>query len=205
MAFTATHLRHALDMADQAGVDSFEDLMWGSIYPDSRYLTGVDRKRTHKNPRWRMQNFISLSSFEKGIALHEFYDTQSKKKLSSLSRSAPGKLAAFTEKWKYQTALKFIEDQQSLDVLGDAVVSVLQDLTDLQRYRDSLITFYSGNVPYETRLRRLETSWPIPADVMEDVIRIMKSRSKKTHTTLRELYPWILQKTKDNNPLNDFV
>lgn len=47
MALAATHMRLALDMADRYPVNNFSEFISGTIYPDSRWITGIDRNLTH--------------------------------------------------------------------------------------------------------------------------------------------------------------
>lgn len=41
MALEATHLRFALDLLPKLEVKDINDYLAGSIYPDSRYTTGI--------------------------------------------------------------------------------------------------------------------------------------------------------------------
>lgn len=47
MALPATHIRFAAAIADRLNVADGRAYLSGTLYPDSRWLTGVDRKRTH--------------------------------------------------------------------------------------------------------------------------------------------------------------
>ena len=47
MALAATHIRLAIDMAGRYPIKRFSEFISGTIYPDSRWLTGIDRDLTH--------------------------------------------------------------------------------------------------------------------------------------------------------------
>jgi hypothetical protein len=47
MALPATHLRFAADLTDQLVVSDWSAHLSGTLYPDSRWVTGVDRHQTH--------------------------------------------------------------------------------------------------------------------------------------------------------------
>ena len=47
MALPATHIRFAIAIADRLDVSDERAYLSGTLYPDSRWLTGIDRKRTH--------------------------------------------------------------------------------------------------------------------------------------------------------------
>ena len=47
MALEATHMRFALDLKNKYQVRNIKKYIVGTIYPDSRYLSGIDRTLTH--------------------------------------------------------------------------------------------------------------------------------------------------------------
>jgi hypothetical protein len=47
LALPATHIRFAVSVADRLPVADMGAYLSGTVYPDSRWLTGVDRKQTH--------------------------------------------------------------------------------------------------------------------------------------------------------------
>ena len=49
MAFTATHIKFALDFKDKYDIKDLSHYLSGAIYPDSRYVTGIDRNLTHNS------------------------------------------------------------------------------------------------------------------------------------------------------------
>lgn len=49
MALPITHIRFALDFKDKYKISNLSYYLSGAIYPDSRYLTGIDRVLTHND------------------------------------------------------------------------------------------------------------------------------------------------------------
>ena len=47
MALPATHIRFAAALSERLSVANMPAYLSGTLYPDSRWLTGVDRKQTH--------------------------------------------------------------------------------------------------------------------------------------------------------------
>jgi len=113
MALEASHIRFALDIKDKLGVIDLDKYISGSIYPDSRYVTGIERQLTH--PKELLEKDIGkLSDFEKGWYTHLLYD----KILKSYTTTALASLFADIgntevinmELWIRLTSLKILQD-----------------------------------------------------------------------------------------------
>ena len=72
MALEATHIRFAFDLKDVYDVSDIDAFVSGSIYPDSRYVTGIDRLATHpegylNDPefKYRLNNMREINLVEK--------------------------------------------------------------------------------------------------------------------------------------------
>ncbi|HSO18458.1 MAG TPA: hypothetical protein VLT88_03310 [Desulfosarcina sp.] len=68
MALPATHIRFAATAADRLGVTDMGAYLSGTLYPDSRWVTGIDRRRTHA-PRCLDPDFAS-DDFTLGWHMH---------------------------------------------------------------------------------------------------------------------------------------
>lgn len=119
MALEATHIRFALDVRDLFRVNSLDQYLSGSIYPDSRYVSGIDRKLTHDKSQMG-RNFWGADDFRKGWASHILYDDL-----------------------QYHVHIDWFKDYLkkggSLDTGGDEWVTVtalkiLQEISDLQQF-----------------------------------------------------------------------
>jgi hypothetical protein len=109
MALTATHLRFALEMKDELHVQNFEQYLSGTMYPDSRYSTGVAREVTHDESLF-VGDLLAMDDFRKGWAMHLACDRAQGEAMNQLfpeevSLTMPGE-----EGWIFRTALKVLED-----------------------------------------------------------------------------------------------
>lgn len=113
MALEASHIRFALDIKDKLEVKDIKKYVSGVVYPDSRYVTKINRELTH--PQELLDNHYShLDDFNKGCYAHLFYDkllldytkeTLSKMFLDVESFQDPGQ-----ELWIRLTSLKILQD-----------------------------------------------------------------------------------------------
>lgn len=117
MALEATHIRFALDLKEKYKILDFKKYVSGTIYPDSRYVTGIDRILTHPKDylNW---NFETISDFKKGWFVHLLTDKiQWLVTKEKIPQAFEGEIGQGSEVWIKHTALK-----------------VLQDINDLGRY-----------------------------------------------------------------------
>jgi hypothetical protein len=72
MAFAVTHIRYAVDTSRDQNIKDWDAYISGALYPDSRYVTGVDRRLTH-----RLENMPprkKWDDFHRGWAAHIICD-----------------------------------------------------------------------------------------------------------------------------------
>jgi len=72
MALEATHIRFALDIIDKYNIENIEKYISGSIYPDSRYVTKINREYTHNNDILHPE--FANTDFKKGWQAHQVCD-----------------------------------------------------------------------------------------------------------------------------------
>lgn len=72
MALQGTHIRFAVDVQDLLAISDFDAYISGTIYPDSRYFTHIDRSLTH--PKDLIADFLRADDFRKGWAVHMICD-----------------------------------------------------------------------------------------------------------------------------------
>lgn len=114
MALEATHMRFALDLKDKYQVQDIEKYVVGTIYPDSRYITGIDRALTHPVDYmdWRWD---SASDFKKGWLVHLLADKiQWKITQEYLPDVFVGKTGQGSEVWVKHTAIKTLQDMDDV-------------------------------------------------------------------------------------------
>jgi hypothetical protein len=73
MPLSASHIKFALDQVDYFKPDDLGKYLEGAIYPDSRYLSGLERSKTHSHDFW-LEEFWRDDDFKKGWASHNLSD-----------------------------------------------------------------------------------------------------------------------------------
>jgi hypothetical protein len=73
MPLSASHIKFALDQIDYFKPNDLDKYLEGAIYPDSRYLSGLDRSKTHDYDFW-LEKFWHDNDFKKGWASHNISD-----------------------------------------------------------------------------------------------------------------------------------
>ncbi len=109
MALEATHIRFALDLKDIHQVTATEKYLAGTIYPDSRYVTGVDRKITHPTNGIDEELIVS-DDFRKGWFTHLLCDKIHAEVLTREFSELFADVTGTDERWIRQTALKILTD-----------------------------------------------------------------------------------------------
>ncbi|MDF1497411.1 MAG: hypothetical protein P1P90_05125 [Patescibacteria group bacterium] len=119
MALEATHLRFALEIEPRLNISNRGLYLAGSIYPDSRYTTGIHRNLTHKLPAPNNPFQKDLTDFQKGWATHIYYDEHGLPKYKQLSPWPDQHVSGFGDFWVFITAEKLVEDLQSYEFIKD--------------------------------------------------------------------------------------
>ncbi len=111
MALEATHIRYALDVKNKYQVKDVQKYVSGAIYPDSRYITKIDRHLTHPEDflEW---DILKLDDFRKGWYAHLLYDKiQWKVTMEKFPEIfASNDTNQGGERWVKHTALKILQD-----------------------------------------------------------------------------------------------
>lgn len=146
MALEASHIRFALDIKDKLEVTDLKKYISGIIYPDSRYVTKIDRELTH--PQDLLDNHYShLDDFNKGCYAHLLYDdilrNYTKQTLSDIFTDIDSLQDPGRELWIRLTALKILQDID--DIKKYAITSYLPHLDYIENIngenRDILIRY----------------------------------------------------------------
>ncbi|MCA9391395.1 MAG: hypothetical protein KC582_04025 [Candidatus Magasanikbacteria bacterium] len=152
MALPATHIRFAIDLKDRFKILDIGQYVSGTVYPDSRYVTGLERKATHPQEaeNWDLN---TCSDFRKGWYVHLLCDQLQKRiMLAAVPSAFEGDKEAV---WVQHTALKVLQDDIDIaqfDIkfflggLDYAEAASGENLADLQRYNKALQTAYQDNI-----------------------------------------------------------
>lgn len=114
MSLPATHLRFALDIKNRYQVSDLHQYLSGAIYPDSRYLTALDRDLTHNEDI--LVDHWANTDFKKGWQSHQICD-----QAHIMARNK-----IFSE--------LFLADHKSKHWLSVAALKIIQDMDDVQNF-----------------------------------------------------------------------
>ena len=110
MAMEGTHIRFALDLRDKLQPKDLTPYIAGSVYPDSRYVSGIDRWSTHPKD-YRDDPFFMSSDFRKGWFAHLLCDDVQYTLMSEqLPQVCVGIDGQGSETWVKRTAIKVLQD-----------------------------------------------------------------------------------------------
>ena len=130
-----THVRFARDLKDRLGVVDEAAYYAGTIYPDSRYMTKIDRHLTHAGTSPHDPFAVGLSDFEKGWATHLLYDHHAYPHYVGLSPWPEEKAEQGNQVWQFISAAKVVEDIQSYQAM-DGKVEMILNIQFLKRPHD---------------------------------------------------------------------
>lgn len=183
MALLATHVKFALDIRQRFALDSVEEYCAGAAYPDSRYVTGVERKRTHFEDSPKDPFVDGLTDFERGWAAHNFYDMKAGPFYSELLLWPKEDLKQFNHVWCFLTGLKVVEDMETyqrygadiryLRAIGCVCRPMGEDAQKIDRYYRGLRELYEVEPSLERYGKQLE-GWGASEDVCGQVIESVK-------------------------------
>ncbi|MCX6806647.1 MAG: hypothetical protein NT135_00775 [Candidatus Berkelbacteria bacterium] len=119
MSLQATHIRFALDVKDKYQVKDIKKYICGTVYPDSRYTTKIDRTLTHNGDI--LLPAFAKDDFKKGWQVHQICDILQNYIFSkNIPLLVKYSIKTWEEpKWLSFTASKIIQDMadmQSFDI-----------------------------------------------------------------------------------------
>ncbi|MBD3360011.1 MAG: hypothetical protein GF365_04895 [Candidatus Buchananbacteria bacterium] len=113
MAFQATHLQFAYQIKDVLNINDLDRYYSAVLYPDSRYITKIDRDLTHGKSRMDLNQITKLQDdFQKGWQVHLWYDKLGLPKLFNIATGLPYKEGGMEKMnyWIPVTGAKVVED-----------------------------------------------------------------------------------------------
>jgi len=147
-----THVRFARDLKGRLGIEDESAYYAGTIYPDSRYMTKIDRHLTHAGASPQDPFVDGLTDFEKGWATHLMYDRLAHPQYVQLSPWPEEKAGPGNRVWQFISAAKVVEDMQSYQAIDGDVAMILnidfderphnEDLSIMRAYAEIQKTLY---------------------------------------------------------------
>ena len=158
MALPGTHIRFAIDEQSKYQVHNLNEYILGTVYPDSRYLSGINREKTH-NDNFLKPSFVK-NDFYAGWQVHLWVD---KIQGDIMKELFPEKLKYFIEngrfvnngEWEFFSALKVVQDlddikkfdlQKHIDIIkdGKAVNPNKENIEAVARSNQVIVDLYNG-------------------------------------------------------------
>lgn len=153
MSLEATHIRFALDLQNKYKIKDIDQYISGAIYPDSRYVTGINRELTHDD-RFLLPEFVT-DDFKAGWQTHQIcdlvYNAVRKRLFVDLF---PVSYDSYNEQeWILSTAMKIIQDmddmqafdiQKYLKFLEYSHNPNSEDITEVKNYNNIMISLYKN-------------------------------------------------------------
>jgi len=212
MPLEATHIRFALDLQNKYQIKDIQQYISGAIYPDSRYITGIDRNLTHDD-KFLLPEFAQ-DDFHKGWQTHRICDLVYNiiVKTRLFIDLFPVSYNSYNEpEWVTLTALKIIQDmddmqsfniQQYLPYLDYPPNPNQEQIEEIKKYnqlmidlyKDKKITTVNDNINMwlalgiETRLGNVLRAKV--ADFLKDPKMVM--RIKAVYKEMLDCYPEIV-------------
>jgi len=199
MALEGTHIRFAVDNQKLFEVEDVSKYISGTIYPDSRYPTGIDRTLTHDDSQMKKEFWVA-DDFKKGWATHLLYDKLQQQVYTEwfgdiLVESNPEMTKE--DDWIVRSALKILQD---VDDIGKFDIKSHLSALDyvetpngesrelIQRYNQLFVEIYqhSPNVTLEM-LERMWIDWCVPPEIAKRM-REKASELKNDNDVMKRIF-----------------
>jgi hypothetical protein len=196
MALPATHFRFALDAARHFNIGDRHAYLSGTLYPDSRWLTGADRTATHGDKCLEID--FANSDFKLGWYVHCHCDTIQMR----LVLAKWPQLTTLDDhtRWMQTSVIKMIQDQ--LDICRINVNACLNALDVIEtpngeqakyvrRYYRNVRDIYSGNgVPGIEDYRKLWLGVGLKASIVSEMLEQLRRKTADStfHTVAASLF-----------------
>ena len=180
MPLEATHIRFALDLQDKYNVKNISEYISGAIYPDSRYVTGIDKRLTHDD-KFLLPEFAT-DDFKKGWQVHQICDlVYSSVQKNLFPELFPRSYDLYNEQdWVVSTALKIILDiddaqafdiQKYLEFLDYAANPNGENISSIEDYNSVMVNLYKNKkiITIEENIKWLTLG---PSVELKDRVRI---------------------------------
>jgi len=201
-----THVRFARDLRERLSIEDESAYYAGTIYPDSRYITSIDRNLTHAGSSPQDLFAGGLSDFEKGWATHLLYDHLAHPLYVQLSPWPEEKVQPGNHVWQFISAAKVVEDMQSYQAMDGDVDMMLnidfperpnsEDPTVMSAYAQIQRTLYQQQPTTQHYLEfwlALSPNKQVIDGVMNHVKEML--RNDNLQDRIRHIYDYVLSST----------
>lgn len=212
MPLIHSHIRFAVDICESLGVGDKEKYISGIMYPDSGYISGLDKKVTHPG-NFLEDPIFQKDDFHKGCFAHILYDRLfdmvARKEFPELFRTEWDGQRKGSELWAGRTALKIlqdIEDAQVVDIKTYLPYLVYannpsgEPLEDVREYNSILQKVFSEPEELYEKYYHMWTLLGVEDYKVEMIRRFVKEyrQSSEFMTIVREMYANTFSTWKQN-------
>lgn len=180
MALIASHIRFALDVAQCFPIRDFSKYLTGTIYPDSRWKSCIDRSKTH-HPQFLDPDFAS-NCFNRGWHIHCVYDELQSQFYHSIFTQSRQLNEA--QRWILFTAARMVQDQNDinnislpggLDLKQHIQTPNGEDKKKVEAFYDLVRKIYiNGNQPTEVEYREMWISIGLDEPTTDQLMNKMR-------------------------------
>jgi hypothetical protein len=205
MALEGTHIRFALDLEQEYAIEDRRAFLAGTIYPDSRWISGVDRKKTHSD-RFLRRDFAD-SEFKAGWQVHCICD---KVQGAIFDEIMPKRKSEDREaRWIRLSAAKMVQDisdirqfelARHLPSLNHAEAPNREDIHAVRRFNRIIQeTYQNGKHPRATEYHRLWTRVGLSDSMASRLVATMQNTLTDTVLVqeIEQVYDRMLASWKD--------
>ncbi len=207
MALFATHIQFALDLKEIMKVKDLSAFLSGTVYPDSRYVTGIVREKTHNDELFN-PSFYQQNDFKKGWALHFMCDHFQHDAFFSVFPDEFKQLPVImgSPEWYAKTALKVLQDIALFDpAVQSLYIEQLQaydqpngeDKSQLEDFYITVQSLYAGGEismqKYMSFFKKIGANDDILALLGQ---KITELQSRTSIVTMRSMYSQMLEDTR---------
>lgn len=151
MPLEATHIRFALDIIGRYEIEDMAQYISGAIYPDSRYVSRIERALTHNGDLLRPA--FADTDFKKGWQAHFLCDVLHDKVKKTVLTDLSFAESHEENSWVISTAIKLVADiddmqrfdlQACLPALDFSLNPNGEDLGRVTLYNQGMKSLYAG-------------------------------------------------------------
>ena len=208
MALEGTHIRLAVDMLDRYDIQDMGAYISGTIYPDSRYVTKIERSLTHDASY--LEKDFAQDDFRKGWQLHLLCDDIQLRFIRDLLNAGDQVIEQGGDLWVNVTAVKILQEISDLTTFD--ITAYLQyikpslspngeDVEGLKKYYGELKDLYTKKKLQPEDYGNIFRSFGIPENVSDAVfircVEFQKDEAKMK--IIGGLYNKILEEVKSHN------
>ncbi|QQS60703.1 hypothetical protein IPN41_01885 [Candidatus Falkowbacteria bacterium] len=206
MAFEGTHLRFAVDVQERFQIQDLNKYLSGTIYPDSRYMTKIERNLTHGN-QFFDKNFYQHNDFKKGWVAHLIYDKIQFELIGEIFSDIVPQSEIFygDENWITRTAIKMLQDMNDISNFEIQIILPLlnyvetpngENLQTLERYNQLIIDLYhSAPSIHINDYKKMQLEYSGDETTFDKVA--IKVSQFRDDTSIKERVPLLYPKTVD--------